>query len=239
LRLGFRQIKGLREEDAMRLLTVRKNIGRFNSMSQIQITAGLHASTLTRLAKADALTSLDLNRRRGAWEAMGLADQSLPLFDEVSQNLPHAMATLPVMPAEDEVKADYATIGLSLKRHPVSFARNILNRWRVTPAADIRDAERFPNGCHICIAGLVLVRQRPGTASGVVFITLEDETGVANLIVWPSVYERYRRDTRYSTLLQANGIVQREGQVIHVVAKRLIDRTQLLSGLSQSSRDFH
>jgi error-prone DNA polymerase len=121
----------------------------------------------------------------------------------------------------------------------VSFAREALTRLRVITAAELKDADRFPNGKWTSVAGLVLVRQRPGTASGVVFITLEDETGVANLILWSRTYERYRKVARHATLLQCSGIVQREGQVIHVLACRLIDRTEMLNGLSQASRDFH
>jgi len=126
-----------------------------------------------------------------------------------------------------------------LKQHPVSFARPALDRWRVSKAVEIQNAETFPSGYAVSVAGLVLVRQRPGTASGVLFVTLEDETGIANLIIWSDTYDQYRRAIRSATLLQANGIVQRQGQVIHILARRLIDRTSLLHGLRQGSRDFH
>ena len=143
------------------------------------------------------------------------------------------------MPLGEEVVADYATTGLSLKRHPVFFARPRLAKWGVTPAALLQSERSYPHGRWTKVAGLVLVRQRPGTASGVVFVTLEDETGVVNLILWADVYDRYRKDVRYATLLQADGYVQREGQVVHILAKRLYDRSQLLHGLQQPSRDFH
>ena len=211
----------------------------FVSMSQIQHAAQLDCFGSQSARQADALASIQLNRRHGTWEAMGLSKESMPLFDDVSAQMPHAAATLPPMQPREEVIADYTTTGLSLKRHPVSFVRSALNRWKIATAAEIQNAERFPNGRVVSVAGLVLVRQRPGTASGVVFITLEDETGVVNLILWSSIYERYRRAARHATLLQANGIIQREGQVIHVLARRLIDRTTLLNGLSQPSRDFH
>ena len=133
----------------------------------------------------------------------------LPLFDDVSAECRHLRRRSLTRACSREKKsiADYATTGLSLKRHPVSFARSALNRWKITTAAEIQNADRFPNGRAVSVAGLVLVRQRPGTASGVVFITLEDETGVVNLILWASIYERYRRAARYATLLQANGII--------------------------------
>jgi error-prone DNA polymerase len=237
LRLGFRQIKGMRQEDADRIVAARKQHGLFVSMSQIQHRAQLSVAALSRLAKADAFSSLELNRRHGTWEAMALSDLPAPLFDDLVT--PPVATPLPAMPANEEVIADYSTTGLSLKKHPVWFAREALSRWRVSTAAEIQDAARFPDGKIVRVAGLVLVRQRPGTASGVVFITLEDETGVSNLIVWSSIYERYRRATRHATLLQVNGVIQRQGPVIHVLAQRMIDRTPLLAGLSQASRDFH
>ena len=239
IRLGFRLIKGMPEDEARRIAAARKRHGLFMSMSHIQRVAQLDVATLNRLAKADALESVRLNRRHGTWEAMGLSNVSAPLFDSVSAHTPHAVAPLSPMQPGDEVIADYATTGLSLKQHPVSFARGALNRWKISTATQVQNVDRFPNGRKVGVAGLVLVRQRPGTASGVVFITLEDETGVVNLIVWSTVYERYRSTTRHATLLQANGIIQRQGPVIHVLVHRLTNRTSLLPGLSQPSRDFH
>jgi error-prone DNA polymerase len=241
IRLGFRQIKGLRQEGAERIVAARREYGPFASVDQLQHRAGVEAGLVRRLAQADALNSIRLNRRSATWEAMALSNSPAPLFDGLVTPAPAVEAApLPPMPPREEVLADYASTGLSIKRHPVSFARSALDRWKVATAAQVQqDAGRYPNGRLVSVAGLVLVRQRPGTASGVVFITLEDETGVVNLILWSSIYERYRVAARYATLLQANGIVQREGQVVHVLAKRLIDRTPLLGGLAQSSRDFH
>jgi error-prone DNA polymerase len=238
IRLGFRMIKGMREDDAHRIVTTRKRNGRFVSMPQIQRSAQLDVSVLHRLAKADALSSIELNRRHATWEAIGLSKSDAPLFDDLVA-VPRVIVPLPAMKTSEEVVADYAVTGLSLKRHPVSFAREALNQWRIVKAVEIQNADRFPNGRLVSVAGLVLVRQRPGTASGVVFITLEDETGIVNLIVWSSIYERYRPAARHATLLQASGVIQREGQVIHVLVRRMVDRTALLQGLSQSSRDFH
>jgi error-prone DNA polymerase len=237
LRLGFRLIKGMRKEHADRIVAARARVGVFDSVAQLQHAADIDPTAIHRLAKADALNSIKLNRRRATWEAMALSNIAAPLFDGL--NKPSIPAQLPAMREDEEVIIDYATTSLSLKKHPVSFARDELTRSRVSSAIAIQNAEKFPNGKWASVAGLVLVRQRPGTASGVVFITLEDETGVVNLILWARTYERYRKVARHATLLQCSGIVQREGQVIHILACRLVDRTELLSDLLQPSRDFH
>ena len=238
LRLGFRQITGMREVDALRIVEAQQKHGSFVSIAQVQQVAKVDIAAIHRLVKADALASIQLNRRQGTWAAMGLSRVPAPLFDHLA-DVPAPRRPFFRACADEEVVADYANVGLSLKAHPVSFARAELNRWHVRTAADIQDADRFPAGKIVRVAGLVLVRQRPGTASGVVFVTLEDETGVVNLILWSSIYERYRTAARHATLLQANGIIQREGKVIHVLVRSLIDRTPLLSGVSQRSRDFH
>jgi error-prone DNA polymerase len=143
------------------------------------------------------------------------------------------------MPLAQQVLIDYSTAGLSLKRHPVSFVRQELSQRKIITAQMLKDPERFSHGRWVKVAGLVLVRQRPGTASGVVFITLEDETGSVNLILWSTIYDRYRLPARHARLLQADGYVQREGQVIHVLVKRLFDLSELLEGYMIPSRDFH
>ena len=134
---------------------------------------------------------------------------------------------------------DYSTSGLSLKRHPVALVRKELNERRIITAAELMDEGRSPHGKWVKVAGLVLIRQRPGTASGVVFVTLEDETGVANLILWPQIYEQHHAAARHAMVLQADGYVQRQGQVVHVLAKRLADVSGLLDGYDWRSRDFH
>jgi error-prone DNA polymerase len=131
---------------------------------------------------------------------------------------------------------DYATTSLSLKRHPIALVREQLNSLKIRTAAQIAQTDA---GKWVKVAGLVLIRQRPGTASGVVFETLEDETGVVNLIIRPDVFERYRPAARHAGLLQADGYVERQGQVVHIMAKRLFDLSHLLSGYQFSSRDFH
>lgn len=140
------------------------------------------------------------------------------------------------MPLGQEVLTDYATTSLSIKAHPLSLVREVLSAQKIHTAAQ---ASALPNGKWVRVCGLVLVRQRPGTASGIVFVTLEDETGVANLIVRPNVFERYRPAARFASLLQCDGYIERQGQVIHVMAKRLFDRSDLLQGQLFGSRDFH
>jgi error-prone DNA polymerase len=134
------------------------------------------------------------------------------------------------------VKIDYETTTLSLKKHPVSFARELLQSQRILSS---REINALPNGRWVKVAGLVLIRQRPGTASGIVFITLEDETGIVNLIVRPEIYEKYRPAARHAALLQCDGYIERQGQIVHIMAKRLFDRSELVSGYEISSRDFH
>ena len=143
------------------------------------------------------------------------------------------MAQLKMM---QEVITDYRTAGLSLKGHPVSLIRGVLTSMKVISARMLAD---MPNGRWVKVAGIVLIRQRPATASGIVFVTLEDETGVTNLIVRPHVYDRYRHAARHAVMIQADGYVERQGQVIHVMAMRLHDLTSLLQGCETKSRDFH
>jgi error-prone DNA polymerase len=143
------------------------------------------------------------------------------------------------MPLGQEVMTDYSTSGLSLKRHPVSLLREDLSKRKIITAAELADESRSPHGKWVKVAGMVLIRQRPGTASGVVFVTMEDETGVANLILWPQTYDQYRPAARHAGLLQCDGYVQRQGQVVHVLARRLYDLSHLLEGYHLRSRDFH
>ncbi|MDB5296150.1 MAG: dnaE2, partial [Phycisphaerales bacterium] len=211
--------------------------------------ADLPPHAVERLAGADALAGLGLTRRTALWHALALAEDDAPLFAGLLDKSdvltrPDTAAFLPPMPVGQEVMADYATAGLSLKRHPVSLLRAALAARGVLPAAKLAAVSQ---GRWVRVAGLVLVRQRPGTAGGIVFQTLEDETGVANLIVYPDVYDRFRAAARHATLLQADGRVEKQGQVIHVLAYRLHDLTELLAdeagpggGTGRfASRDFH
>ena len=239
LRLGFRQIKAVREADANAIVAARRRVGAFTSVGHFHHETGLEPSAVTRLAEADALASLGRSRRPAMWDALALATAP-PLPFPLPAVPP---APVPAMSLKQEVAADYRTARLSLKDHPVSFARRALAADRVLTAAELLNPDRCPHKRWAKVAGLVLVRQRPGTAHGIVFITLEDETGVANLVLWADVYDRHRAAARRATLLQADGYVQRDpaaGGVVHLLARRLFDRTGLLAdGVGQRSRDFH
>ncbi len=175
-----------------------------------------------------------LDRRQALWEIRGLADTRLPLFaaaDEAAE----PSVSLPQMPQGGEVVEDYRSVGLSLRRHPVSFLRDELTRERILPCATLADLR---DGARATVSGVILVRQRPGSAGGVLFITIEDETGHANLIVWSSVFERHRRVVMSASMLACRGKVQKEGEVIHVVADHLTDLSPLLASVGQRDGAF-
>jgi len=248
LRLGFRQIKGFIETDAGRLVAARG--AGYPDARALWRRSGLGRGALERLAEADAFRSLGLDLRRALWALKALGDPPLPLFavseaapnlsgqgeggggrdDEGENNETRAAALLPEMPLGEHVVEDYAALGLSLKRHPLAFLRADLAREGLVAAADLA---RLPVDRRLAIAGVVLIRQRPGSANGVVFVTIEDETGIANLIVWPAVLERFRRAALGATLLRCIGKLQREQSVIHIVAERLDDLTPRLNTLRE------
>jgi error-prone DNA polymerase len=238
LRLGLRQVKGLAEADATRLLAARARP--YRAPAEIMRRAGLKRGAMERLASADAFGSMGLDRRQALWAVTGTEDEALPLFAALTPAAEPEVA-LPAMALGENVAADYVTLGLSLKRHPLALLRPALAP-AILPAAGL--GAQAP-GRLVRVAGLVLVRQRPGTASGVIFMTLEDESGVANLVVWPTVFERYRRAVMTARLVECHGRLQREGEVIHIIADRIIDRSALLRELAQgaeipvASRDFH
>ena len=234
LRLGFRQLKGFRQDHAIRIASARRRIARFTSIPQFHRLTGLPVAAMRILAEADTFGSLNLSRREALWQVMKLNDEYYPLFDDLEP--PESQVQLPKMPAGQEVMIDYATAGLSLKQHPVSLLREELSKRKIITAAELMKVE---HNRWVKVAGLVLIRQRPGTASGVVFETLEDETGVVNLIVHPKIYDQYRPAARHARLLQADGYVQRQGQIVHVLPKRLFDLSELLEGYQMKSRDFH
>ena len=238
LRLGLRQIKGVSESDAYRIAEARGLMPDCRDVSRLQHHTRLHPSKIVRLAEADAFASFGLSRRQALWQAMQLKSDATA-FGESTIHDDAVPASLPLMPEAAEVQADYTTQRLSLRRHPVHFVRDVLTTMNVTPVGDLADGDQFHHGRRVKVAGLVLLRQRPGTASGIVFMTLEDETGIANLVIHGSVYERFRKAARHATLLQADGVVQRAAGVVHVLAYRLFDRTELLPGIEQASRDFH
>ena len=218
LRLGLRQIKGLAEDDGRRLVAARG--AGFADVADLARCADLGVAVVERLARADALASLVLDRRAAVWAARGLDPEPLPLF--VAAARAEAAVRLRPLAESEEVVEDYATLRLSLRRHPVAFLRARLAREGAVPCADLA---RLRPGRRVTVAGLVTVRQRPGTARGIIFATLEDETDIANLVIFPDVFERFRRATLGSVLLRASGTLERKGLVIHVLVDRLDDLT--------------
>ena len=238
LRLGLRQIKGFARKDADALLAARG--AGYRSPADLLARSGLGRAVLTRLAEADAFRSLDLDRRRALWAAKGLRDDGLPLFaglaPEQRQGAEPAVR-LPEMRLGEHIVSDYAFLELSLKAHPMALLRRGFAREGVARAVELATIEP---GSLVAVAGLVLVRQRPGSASGVVFVTLEDETGIANLVVWPDAFERFRAQVMGATLMLCRGRLQREGLVIHVVAEELVDVSRRLAGLTEPApRPLH
>jgi error-prone DNA polymerase len=230
LRLGLRTIKGLSETFANRIVEARGERP-FRSMEDFNRRTGLTSSTLTRLARADAFRSLGLDRRGALWQSLP-EQKTLSLFGEVDADEP--AVPLPALTPLEEVVADYRTNGLSLRDHPVKFMRD---RLKELGALSSRELAALPHGKHVRVAGLVLMRQRPATASGITFVTLEDETGVVNLIVRPEIWERQHRIARRSQALLARGTVQRRDEVIHVFVERMHDLSALLAGAAVKSRD--
>jgi len=169
------------------------------------------------------------------WETLGLPDERRPLAP-AQPGTKGSQAMLPLMSMGEEIRADYASAGLSLKGHPVRLFRDELNQRHVTTAADVWNKRP---GSWIKVAGLVIIRQRPGTAKGIVFATLEDETGIVNIIIRPDVYDVFRAIARSASMIQADGYVERQGKVIHIMAVRLHDLSSWLAEYDLRSRDFH
>jgi error-prone DNA polymerase len=232
LRLGFRQIKGLPAEDVQLLLAARNYS--FRSVNAL-LDAGLSIFALEKLADADAFRSIGLDRRQALWEVSALSDNPIGIFEgEPSESTNEIQLELPLLTDAEHVVEDYSTVGLSLKAHPVSFVRPQLDSFRVIPAANLA---KLANGDSVAVAGLITVRQRPGTAKGVIFITIEDETGFVNLVVWGKVFETYRRDIVQARLLMVQGKVQIEGEVIHVIANVCYNLYSLLQNMTLANHE--
>jgi error-prone DNA polymerase len=200
--------------------------------------SGLKRASLEKLAAADAFRSLRLDRRQALWEVRGLPKEiPLPLFAHA--DAPEAGAeeevTLPVMPLSEHVVNDYRTLRLSLKAHPMSFLRARVAAARICSCADLKTCR---DGARVSVAGVVLVRQRPGSAQGVVFMTIEDETGVANSVIWPKVLERMRKIVMGARLVVVHGLIQRHEDIIHVVAAKLEDRSDWLRLLTEDGANL-
>ena len=259
LRLGLRLIAGMREDDGKNIMEARKAGGAFKSPEDLMRRANLKPSAMLTLARADAFGSLDFGRRETLWHVAGLETNELPLFrpgaaTEMAGNIHNAKPftcnesgglrsrfrdddgiELPPLTQEEAVAEDYAVFGLSLRNHPMAFMREEFIAKGMITAADLK---KLANGKFVKIAGLVLFRQRPGTAKGTIFITMEDETGAANLIVWPKMAETYRRAVFGAKVILCEGTLQKESNVIHVVSRRLTDWTPMLRRLQSKASAF-
>jgi error-prone DNA polymerase len=240
LRLGLALVNGMNEDAALRIEAARRERP-FASVADLTLRARLSRRDIQALAAADALAPLTGHRRRALWSVLGLdpdAPRSAPLTAAAA---PHEAAVdLPAPTEGQEIVADYAHTALTLRRHPLALLRPQLAQFGLVSAADVRAARPRQR---IRAAGLVTCRQRPGTASGVTFVTLEDESGVINVVVWSAVAEKYRRELLGATLLAVYGHVERletrDAPVVHLIAQRLVDHSALLGGLEVASRDFH
>jgi error-prone DNA polymerase len=231
MRLGLRQIDGLQEQEIGKLVAARTSQS-FRDVHDVWARARLKLFTLEKLAAADAFRSVGLDRRQALWEVKALgAAEPLPLFSwsETREAAAEPFVQLPQMRLSEHVVNDYQTLRLSLKAHPMSFLRERFAARRIIACDELRGIK---DGAYVSVAGVVLVRQRPGSAKGVVFMTIEDETGIANAVVWAKTLERFRKEVMASRLIVIHGRVQRHQDIIHVVAAKLEDRSDWLQLLS-------
>ncbi len=236
LRLGFRQMDGFRAAWAEALVQARRVGGRFVSIERLARRADLPSAALRLLADADAFGSLGLSRRQALWEVRRTPSGELPLFAAAKARELGAEPDmqLPPMPAAEEVVTDYQVLRLSLKDHPMSFLRARLREEGVLSCEDTTNAKA---GTAVRTAGIVLVRQRPGKGNAI-FVTIEDETGITNVVLWARLFERYRRAVMASRLMQVEGVLQRSREgVVHLMANRVVDRSDLLATLTQTRGD--
>jgi len=232
VRLGFRQVKGLKEADMMQLVAMRE--AGYRHIDQLRAT-GVPEAALEKLADADAFRSLGADRRMALWEVSALADRPIGLFDgQLSETALELLVELPPMTRGEHVVQDYISTGLSLKDHPIGLVRPQLTQMR-----NVRVNELWykKDGDLVSIAGLITVRQRPGTAKGVLFMTLEDETGSANLVVWQSLFDKYRKEILQSRLLMVTGKLQVANGVTHLVVHHCFNLTALLRSLTETPGD--
>jgi error-prone DNA polymerase len=231
LRLGLRMVRGLSQAGAERLVAARRERS-FISVADLTRRAGLSRKDLEALAAANALAALAGHRHEARWQALGV-ERSLPLFTEAEA--PEEIPSLPRPTEAQDLIADYASAGLTLGRHPLALLRPRLRQLRSVTTADLG---RQRDGAWVHLIALVITRQHPASAAGTIFLTLEDEAGSANIIVWQRLAESFRREVLAARLLGVHGQLQREGEVIHLVARRLVDHTALLGELQTRSRDF-
>lgn len=242
VRLGMRLVKGLAVADAARIVAARMD-GAFASVDDIWRRSGVPAASLVQLAEADAFhPSLRLERRDALWAIKALRDEPLPLFAAAAEREMRVIAEqvepgveLRQMTEGHNVVEDYGHTGLTLRDHPIAFLRADLDKRNIITCEEAMTAR---DGRWVMTAGLVLVRQKPGSAKGVMFITIEDETGPANIVVWPKLFEKRRRIVLGASLMAINGRIQREGDVVHLVAQQLFDLSSDLSGLADRDMEF-
>jgi error-prone DNA polymerase len=242
VRLGLRMVRGLANAHAAAIVATRADEP-FASVDNLWRRASVPQAALVHLAEADAFRpAFGLARREALWAIRGLADEPLPLFAaaaardaRIVPEVDEPAVALRPMPAGGEVVADYRHLGLSLRRHPVAFLRDDLRRRRIVTCAEVMGAS---HGGWLEAAGIVLVRQRPGSAKGVLFITLEDETSIANLVVWPKVFEQHRRVIMSASMIAVRGRIQREGEVVHLVAQRFVDLSPDLASVGGREASF-
>ncbi len=231
LRLGFRMISGLSEHVAHDIVRIR-DLRPYESFDNFRSRTRFEASVLSRLSRADAFASLDLSRRPALWESLP-SQRSYPLYDDQQQQ--DTPPNLPTMSQFAEVIADYRATGLSLKGHPLESFRQDFQKMKIVTAAELSEQ---PADRKVRVAGIVLNRQHPGSARGITFMTLEDETGTANLLVHPNTWARFRTIARTASALIARGMLQKEGSVIHIIVDHLQDCSTGIAGARYKSRDF-
>ncbi len=242
IRIGMRMVRGLAMAHAARIVAARADYP-FESIDDMWRRSGVPSASLEQLADADAfLPSLRLERRDALWAIKALRDEPLPLFAAAAEREARSiteqhepMVELRQMTQGHNVVLDYGHTGLTLREHPVSFLRRDLAERRIVTC---REAMSARDGRWLTAAGLVLVRQRPGSAKGVIFLTLEDETGVANVVIWPKLFERSRRIALGASMMGINGRIQREGEVVHLVAQQLFDYSGQLNDLADRNLEF-
>ncbi|MCP4933591.1 MAG: error-prone DNA polymerase [bacterium] len=238
LRLGMRQISGLRRDEAEKIVEARSftHPHTFHDMEELRTRSHVRCETLEKLAGADAFRSMGLERRTALWHIRGLADATpLPLFAHASASelSLEPKVELPRLPLSAHVLEDYRNTRLSLKAHPLSFLRNRLQAQKALTCLDLMSLH---DGAFVKLSGVVLIRQRPGSAKGVVFMTIEDETGIANLMIWSKVMEKFRKTIMTARLIEVQGRLQRHKDILHVVADRLYDQTDWLSLLEEQAQ---
>jgi error-prone DNA polymerase len=232
LRLGLRMVRGLANEHAARIVAARGDEP-FVSIEDVWRRSGVPLAALERIAEADGFASLGADRRQALWQVRGLGEAPLPLFAAASERqseIVEPSVSLNPMSEGREVVEDYRALQLSLRAHPVAFLRPQLDARRHVRCAELKQVK---DGRKVTVAGIILIRQKPGSAKGVLFATIEDESGVANIIIWPHKFEAHRRVVLSSSMIAVKGMVQREGGVIHVIADTIEDYTPLLRSVGE------